>query len=381
MRIPANDYDTLHQHAWRWVDLRSPAEFARDHVPSAVNVPLFDDQQREIVGTLYKKESPKVAFDAGLAFVEERLPRLLEALLGHALDPSEWQPRFQDLGARIGEGANVLELENSSGIETSAEMPTLALYCWRGGMRSRSVAALLQALGLPAMLLEGGYKSYRTWVREQLAELQPPEITVLRGPTGVGKTLILAQLEAEQPQSTLCLESLADHRSSVLGAVGKAPVSQPMFDSLLVQRLEELRGRPFFVEGESRKVGDVILPEKLWLAMESGQQVQLQAQTQTRVRNLMDDYLATSGAIDAICAHLPFLEGRIGKKWTGQLETWLREGRAAEVTEVLLERYYDPLYAHSDKRRSWCSTLQVESPSLLEDLFALLGASSKSHPG
>lgn len=381
MRIPANDYATLCQRPWRWVDLRSPAEFARDHVPSAVNVPLFDDQQREIVGTLYKKESPQSAFNTGLAFVEERLPRLLEALLGKPLDSSEWRPRFKDLGARLGSGANVLELDRSSEIETSAETPTLALYCWRGGMRSRSVAALLQALGLRVILMEGGYKNYRSWVRAQLEEMQRPDLTVLRGPTGVGKTLILAQLEDRRPNSTLCLESLADHRSSVLGAVGKAPVSQPMFDSLLVQRLQTLSDRPLFIEGESRKVGDVILPEKLWQSMESGQQVQLQATTETRVRNLMNDYLAADGAIDAICAHLPFLEGRIGKKWTGQLELWLREGRAAEVTEVLLERYYDPLYAHSDMCRSWCSTLQVESPSLLEDLFSVLQAPRESHSG
>ena len=372
MRIPASDYATLRQHPWRWVDLRSPAEFARDHVPTSTNVPLFDDQQRAIVGTLYQKESPQSAFEAGLAFVEQRLPCLLEALVGQPLDPAVWQPRFHDLGAFLGGGADTLKLDFQTEITESPQTPTLALYCWRGGMRSRSVAALLKALGVPVILLEGGYKSYRTWVRAQLVERPLPALTVLRGPTGVGKTLILAQLEAQRPHSTLCLESLANHRSSVLGAVGKKPVSQPMFDSKLVQRLEQLGVGAAFVEGESRKVGDVILPEKLWLAMEAGRQVQLQGTTATRVANLMEDYLATEGAIEAICEHLPFLEGRIGKKWAGQLAVWLREGRAAEVTEMLLERYYDPLYAHSDKRRNWCSTLQVESPTLLAELFAWL---------
>jgi len=119
-------------------------------------------------------------------------------------------------------------------------------------------------------------------------------------------------------------------------------------------------------------VGDVILPDRLWQAMEQGRQVQLHALTTTRVSNLMADYLSSENAVEAICAHLPFLEGRIGKKWTGELESWLREGRAADVTQVLLERYYDPLYAHGDKSRNWCSTLQVESPTLLADLFDLL---------
>ena len=312
MRIPTNDYPELRQHPWRWVDLRSPAEFQRDHVPSAVNVPLFDDEQRAIVGTLYKKESPQSAFEAGMAFVERRLPKLLEELIGREVDSGEWIPRFRELGAQLHPDADLLELEHGAPFETTSATPGLVLYCWRGGMRSRSVCALLQALGIQVMLLDGGYKRYRTWVREQLESLDLPPISVLRGPTGVGKTAILAQLEERQRNTTLCLESLANHRSSVLGAVGKQPVSQPMFDSTLLERLTELGQRPFFIEGESRKVGDVILPEKLWEAMETGSQVRLQAQTTTRVANLLEDYLATDGAIEAICAHLPFLEGRIG---------------------------------------------------------------------
>lgn len=363
------------------MDLRSPAEFARDHLPGALNVPLFDDAQRALVGTLYKKESPQSALDAGLNFVEQRIPRLLTALLGRSVDQAEWQSRFKDLSSAIENGTNLLELE----IVEPSPIPTnslpLAIYCWRGGMRSRSVAALLQALGVPVLLLEGGYKSYRNWVLEGLAQIELPPLVVLRGPTGVGKTAILAELEKRQVNSTLCLESLADHRSSVLGAVGKEPVSQPMFDSLLLLRLMELGAGPIFVEGESRKVGDVILPDCLWQAMERGSQVQLKAETATRVQNLMDDYLSSDNAIEAICAQLPFLEGRIGKKWVGELESWLREGRAAEVTEVLLERYYDPLYAHGDKSRSWCSSLKVESPTLMEELFTLSQRLAIRHSG
>lgn len=353
------------------MDLRSPAEFARDHIPGALNVPLFDDEQRALVGTLYRKDSPQSALGVGLNFVEQRIPLLLTQLLGHAVDQQEWQGRFKDLGTAIEAGTNLLELQTVEPSPSPPESSPLAIYCWRGGMRSRSVAALLQALGVPVMLLEGGYKGYRSWVMEEFTRLQLPPLVVLRGPTGVGKTAILAELENRQANSTLCLESLAAHRSSVLGAVGKKPVSQPMFDSLLLLRLSELDADPIFVEGESRKVGDVILPDYLWQAMEQGSQVQLRAETATRVKNLMEDYLSSDNAIEAICAQLPFLEGRIGKKWVGELESWLRQGRAAEVTEVLLERYYDPLYAHSDKSRSWCCSLKVESPTLIEELFAL----------
>jgi tRNA 2-selenouridine synthase len=381
MLIPANSYATLRQQPWRWVDLRSPAEFARDHIPGALNVPLFDDEQRALVGTLYKKESPQSALGAGLNFVEQRIPLLLTELLGRQVDQEEWQDRFEDLSAAIEAGTNLLELESVEPSPSPTASPSLAIYCWRGGMRSRSVAALLQALGVPVMLLEGGYKGYRSWVMEKFTHLELPPLVVLRGPTGVGKTAILAELEKRQVNSTLCLESLAAHRSSVLGAVGKEPVSQPMFDSLLLLRLMELGADPIFIEGESRKVGDVILPDCLWQAMERGSQVQLRAETVTRVQNLMDDYLSSDNAVEAICAQLPFLEGRIGKKWVGELESWLREGRAAEVTEVLLERYYDPLYAHGDKSRSWCSSLKVESPSLMEELFTLRQQSAIHHSG
>lgn len=372
MLIPANRYERLRQQPWRWVDLRSPAEFARDHIPGALNVPLFDDEQRALVGTLYKKESPQSALGAGLGFVEQRIPKLLAALLGRPVKEEEWQGRFQDLSTAIESGRSLLELETVEPPRSPMEPLPLAIYCWRGGMRSRSVAALLQALGMPVMLLEGGYKSYRMWALDRFQQLQLPPLIVLRGPTGVGKTAILAKLEQRQANSTLCLESLAAHRSSVLGAVGKQPVSQPLFDSRLLLRLSELGDGPIFIEGESRKVGDVILPSCLWRAMEHGAQVQLKAQMATRVRNLMDDYLSSDNAIEAICAQLPFLEGRIGKKWVGQLEAWLREGRAADVTEVLLQRYYDPLYAHSDKTRSWHASLEVESATLMDDLFALL---------
>jgi len=349
----------------RWVDLRSPLEYARDHVPSAVNIPLFDDAQRAAVGVLYKQVSKGSAFNQGLAFAESAMPELLGKLLGRKIKAEEWQPCFEQLGEHLRGGQESVELTT----ELPAQAPTLALYCWRGGMRSRSVAALLQALGEPVLLLEGGYKEYRNWVLAQTEQLAFPQLIVLRGPTGVGKTEILIRLEQERPGSTLCLESLAQHRSSILGAVGKEPVSQPTFDTRLLQRISEMGPGPWFVEGESRKVGDVILPVKLFDAMESAQHWRLQAQTETRVRNLMDDYLTSAGSVDAIREQLPMLERRIGQKWVGQLDQWMEEGRAAEVTEVLLERYYDPLYAHSDDRRTWSADFSVEDPELIAKML------------
>lgn len=374
MRLPCLAAADLGEHPeLRWVDLRSPAEFAKDHAPGAINLPLFDDEQRAIVGTLYHKESPDAAYTRGLALVEERLPQLLEHLAGAPVAEERWRPQFEALAAKLRDGQEAVTLEPTA---AQGNDKAILLYCWRGGMRSRSMSALLQRLEIPTVLLEGGYKGYRGQVLARLETLKAhfqqrgQTLMMLRGPTGVGKTAILAELEAREPGSTLCLESLAQHRSSILGAVGREPVSQPSFESRLVARLDELKPGPIFVEGESRKVGDVILPEALYQAMGQGWQFQLTAREETRVRNLMEDYLATPNAEAEIAARLPFLEKRLGASWTGRLGEWLAEGRAAEVTAVLLERYYDPLYAHSDQRRTWTETLAVEQPDLLDQLLS-----------
>lgn len=378
MSIPADRYQDLRQHDCRWVDLRSPAEYERDHVPGADHAALFDDDQRAIVGTLYRKDSPLAAYEAGLEMVRQRLPRLLQEWTGQEVAESLWRPRFDAL-------CSELAPTSPSHVELATDVPLpdqgriLVVYCWRGGMRSRSVAALLQSLGIPVRLLEGGYKSYRSWVMQRLKEEWPFPLTVLRGPTGVGKTAILAQLEEAAPGSTLCLESLAQHRSSILGAVGRRPVGQAFFESQLVDWMDRPHPATVFVEGESRKVGDIVLPEPLWQAMEGGRQVLLRARVETRVRNLMEDYLEDGDeAIEQLCQQLPFLEKRIGKSWVGQLTTWLREGRAAEVAEVLLERYYDPRYAHGDAGREWIAELEVEDAGLIPALVNLLPSSDSA---
>ncbi len=368
MQIPALPYGLAQAlPPLRWVDLRSPAEFARDHIPGAVSVPLFDDTQRAMIGTLYHQNSPAQAYAQGLSMAEKRMAQILQRILGREVESGLWQRCFAEVCQQLTLGSRAVELQTFQ--PGSAPVPSVALYCWRGGMRSRSVAALFQALGEPVLLLEGGYKNYRQWVRETLEKQTWPRLLVLRGPTGVGKTKILGQLEQKQPGSVLCLESLAQHRSSVLGAVGKEPVSQPAFESRLLARLREMGPGPWFVEGESRKVGDIILPATLFQAMEEGEQWCLQASTARRVQNLLEDYLQSPGAIDAIGQRLPFLEGRIGPRWVGQLQAWLEEGRAAEVAEVLLERYYDPLYAHSDRRRNFAANFDVEQPELLSQML------------
>lgn len=372
MRLPTLAFAEARRIESRFVDLRSPSEFARDHVPGATNVPLFDDQQRAVVGAVYRNVSPAAAAEAGLAMVEARLPELLGAVLGRDVPWEHWRRRFEKLADGIRRNASQgITLQPARPGELGAR--PLVLSCWRGGMRSRAVAALLRALGEESVaILSGGYKSYRMWVRGKIHALDPETpLIVLRGPTGVGKTRLLHLLEAEEPGSTLDLEGMACHRSSILGDVGLAPATTLGFESALADRLERLGPPPWFVEGESRRVGDVVLPEALYRAMETGAQVRLDASLEHRVRLLVEDYLPGSAAAAQMAERLPFLEQRLGAAWIGRLRAWLAAGRAGDVARVLLESYYDPRYAHCDRRRVWTARLRADDPEAVPRLLQL----------
>ncbi len=347
------------------VDLRTPGEFAQDHLPGAVNLPLFDDVERALIGTLYKRVSREEAFAAGRRAAAARiedLAREVAAVAGWTVPPADLRARL--LAATEG-GIEALDEAVAPGPGRAPARGAVVLYCWRGGLRSRSVASFLRALGLDrAVVIEGGYKAYRNHVLGALDAWRAPPTFVLRGLTGVGKTLVLRELEQLRPRWTLDLEALAGHRSSVLGMVGLEPCSQRAFESRLLARLRRGFPGPCVVEGESRKVGDAIQPLRVWEALEGGTNVKLVASVDVRVRVLIDDYLAREDNRPALRAQLPFIEQRIGpRKWKGELVRMLDEGREAELVEVLLEKYYDPLYAHSDRGRVHATTIDTTDPA------------------
>ena len=236
--------------------------------------------------------------------------------------------------------------------------------CWRGGLRSQSVVALLRELGFDgAVALEGGYKAYRRVVRERIASWSPPPSYALRGLTGVGKSLVLRAVEARRPRWTVDLEALAGHRSSILGMVGLEPCSQRAFETRLAARLRRGFDGACVLEGESRKVGDVVLPEPVWRALSGARNIELTAPLDTRVGNLLDDYLAREGNRGELALQLPFLEERLGpRRWKGELVRLLEAGRDAELVEVLLERYYDPLYRHSERGKEYAVSIDAGDP-------------------
>jgi tRNA 2-selenouridine synthase len=366
--VPAVEIETLSAssaagQAALVIDLRSPAEFALDHLPGAINLPLLDDAERALVGTLYRTASPETAFGEGLRAVRARIGELV-AEVGRL---AGWTPPSDDVDGLFAALADrgLGDLERAVAARPLGALPGAAvvLHCWRGGLRSRSVVAFLRALGLErAVALEGGYRAWRARVLRELEGWRAPPTFVLRGLTGVGKTLVLRALERLRPDWTVDLEGLAGHRSSILGMVGLEPVSQKRFDSRLCARLARGFAGPAVFEGESRKVGDVTLPARVWTALQAGTNALLEAPLERRVEVLIDDYLAHAGSRAALRDQLPFIESRLGASSHGALVALLDQGRERELVRILLERYYDPLYRHSERGRAYAARFDASDP-------------------
>jgi tRNA 2-selenouridine synthase len=346
----------------RIVDLRTPDEFADDHLPGAHNVPLFSNEERALIGTLYKCSSPDDAFAEGRRIVHERIVQLVSDIADFAGRDFSAQG-FPELVDRITErGIEGLSRELQPLKVDQLPEGALVVHCWRGGLRSASVAAFLCALGWKDVhMVYGGYKGYRTEVMRDLSEWNAPPAYVLRGLTGTGKTLVLRELERIRPGWTLDLEGAAGHRSSILGMVGLEPVTQKRFESVLAERLRAgFPGRVVF-EGESRKVGDAVIPAGLWTALDGGVNLEITASIPCRVRVLCEDYLATDASRSQLARQLPYIEKRLGKrKYDGVLVDLLTSGREEELVEILLEKYYDPLYMHSEKERKYVASFDSE---------------------
>lgn len=359
----ASVHDVLAAAPRLLIDLRSPGEYAEDHLPGALNVPLFDDDERALIGTLYARRSPEEAFAEGARRTRAKIQALVSELSARA----GWSDPEQDLGARV----EALCAQGIRGLErelTPAPAPvgraSVVLCCWRGGLRSRAMVAFLRGLGHTEVVgVEGGYRAYRSEVRARLGAWQAPPGFVLRGLTGVGKTLVLRALERLRPDWVLDLEQLAGHRSSILGMVGLEPASQKLFESRLAARLERGFGPVCVVEGESRKVGDIELPPAVWRVVDEGVALELVAPTARRVQVLCEDYLASPRSRAELARQLPFIEARLGPELAGRLVGLLESGREGELVELLLERYYDPLYRHSEGGRAYAARFDASEPA------------------
>lgn len=291
------------------IDVRSPAEYAEDHLPGAINLPVLDDEERARVGTIYKQQSPFLARKIGAALVARNAARHLEGPLREM--PGGWRP---------------------------------LIYCWRGGQRSGSFATILAQIGWRVELVQGGYKAWRRLVVEALETPPAAPVVVLDGNTGSAKTELLALL-SERGVQAVDLEGLANHRGSLFGhRLGGQP-SQKAFEGRVAMALAALDpARPVLIEAESSRIGDLAVPKGLWAAMTTAPRLHIRAPLAARAaylarayRDLTDDPARLAGVIDRL---RPSHAATVIETWQALAASGQTEALAAD----LMRRHYDPRY-------------------------------------
>lgn len=296
------------------IDVRSEGEFAEDHIPGAINLPVLNNAERERVGTIYKQVSSFDAKKIGAALVSANISRHINAIM---LDrPRDWRP---------------------------------LVYCWRGGGRSGALAHVLAQIGWRVGQLDGGYKAYRRAILEELPTLPARyDWRVVCGMTGTGKSRLLRALQ-QQGAQVLDLEELAAHRGSVLGNLpDELQPSQKMFESRVWYALKHLSPeRPVFVESESRKIGRLRVPPELIDAMWQSACVVIEAPIPVRVALLMDEYVHFLSDAKLLNAQLDCLRSLHGGAVIDAWQNMAHDGKWAQLTEELLVRHYDPAYTRA----------------------------------
>lgn len=318
------DFDTI-------IDVRAPSEFAEDHVPGAINLPVLSDDERARVGTIYVQDCAFRARKVGAALVARNAAAYIEGPL--ADKDGGWKP---------------------------------LVYCWRGGQRSGSFASILSQIGWRAETVQGGYQSYRRLVVRRLYEdPMPCPVLLLDGNTGTAKTEVLNRLPAFGVQ-VIDLEGLANHRGSVLGGMGPQP-SQKMFESLLAERIERLDpSRPVVVEAESSKVGDVLVPPSVFAAMKTALRIEITAPVAARAAFLTRSYSDLISDDQVLSEKLDSLVRIQGRERIKTWQTMVQTGDHQALAEDMIREHYDPRY-HKVRDRSEAEILQRLTVDTLED--------------
>ncbi|TJY43975.1 tRNA 2-selenouridine(34) synthase MnmH [Cohnella pontilimi] len=291
------------------IDVRSPSEFEESSIPGSINIPLFNDEERAEVGTIYKQVSAQAAKERGLEIVSAKLPDF---------------------------------------IRTFAEIPgRKAVFCWRGGMRSKTSATVLSLMDIHVYRLNGGYRAYRKWIMDSLENFHlRPKAVVLHGNTGTGKTLILRTLK-ERGLPVLDLEGMAGHRGSIFGQIGLKGNNQKTFEALLLEELLLCQHSPYvLMEAESKRIGKVVLPDFLVRKKEAGHHLMLELPLDVRVQHILDDYRPEEHHEECLAA-FRHIKSRIHTPIAHEIEGCLMTARYDKAVKMLLEHYYDPRYAFS----------------------------------
>ena len=314
------------------LDVRSPGEFDHAHLPSAVSFPLFSNDERAEVGTCYKQQGRDEALELGLKFVG---------------------PKLADFVAEA---------------KTLAPDRTVRVHCWRGGMRSGSMALLLETAGFSVTTLKGGYKAFRQWVRKTLATPKP--IISLGGMTGTGKTTILEALAA-QGEQILDLEGMANHRGSSFGALGLPPQpSTEYFENLVAIAWSQLDDNcPIWIEAESRQIGRCRVPPELFEPMMQAPVVQVKRSRSERVAHLLEDYGDADRA--GLIAATERLQKKLGGLRTKEAISAIKSEDAMTAIAIVLD-YYDKAYTYDLNKKRDVAIYPVDAEGLNAEEAAAL---------
>ncbi|MFD2670424.1 tRNA 2-selenouridine(34) synthase MnmH [Marinicrinis sediminis] len=294
------------------IDVRSPSEYEEGTIPGSWNAPIFDDEERSEIGTIYKQISKEAAKERGLEIVSSKMPT--------------WIKSIRDIPGNK------------------------AVFCWRGGMRSKTTVTLLSLMDEKLVRLTGGYRAFRKWTTQFLTHhTMSAKVVTIHGYTGSGKTSLLHRLKQEG-FPVLDLEAMAGHRGSIFGHIGTRPANQKTFDGRLALELQRLKEAPYLImEAESKRIGKVLLPAFLLEAKEKGQVFFLDVPLEERVRQIQQEYRPEQHA-KACQVAFQRIKQRIHTPIAAEIEDHMENENWSQAIKLLLQFYYDPRYEFGQER-------------------------------
>lgn len=298
------------------IDVRSPKEYESETIPGAINIPIFDNIERKLVGTTYVQQSRDSAKKIGIKAASLKLPDIYDQIS-----------------------------------ELNKQYDKVILFCARGGFRSSSLVSLFMTIGVNIFKLDNGYKGYRQYINKHLPKISDDiKYIVLYGNTGTGKTEILNFLE-EKGYNTLDLEGCANHRGSILGSVGLGEQStQKMFESLVYDSLKNRKSNIVFIEGESRKIGKITIPESIYTAMGEGIHLEIYADINKRIEIVLKDYV--HGTDKELINSLNYLRQQLSNRLVNKYISMIKSGNYKPVIKELMTDYYDSHYDCNSRKHS-----------------------------